>query len=107
MQDFSLTGPISWASRAAQVEATVNTVQEGCTVPLQRLLWKREQKQEAQDIPTWNDKSNKDPSPLAYDIEELMQGVEKDAPEREVRKGDVVTCRPEQMNAHSQCTSLR
>ena len=27
---FSLTGPVSWAGRAAQVEVTINTVQEGC-----------------------------------------------------------------------------
>ena len=26
---FSLMGPISWAGRAAQLEVTVNTVQEG------------------------------------------------------------------------------
>ena len=27
---FSLTGPIGGASRAAQIEVTINTVQEGC-----------------------------------------------------------------------------
>ena len=26
---FSLTGPVNWASRVAQVEETVNTLQEG------------------------------------------------------------------------------
>ena len=27
--EFSFTGPVNWAGRTAQVEATVNTVQEG------------------------------------------------------------------------------
>ena len=27
--EFSLTGPVNWARRTAQVEATANTVQEG------------------------------------------------------------------------------
>ena len=27
---FSLTDPVNWARRTVQVEATVNTVQEGC-----------------------------------------------------------------------------
>ena len=28
--EFGLRGPVNWARRTVQVEATVNTVQEGC-----------------------------------------------------------------------------
>ena len=31
----------------------------------------------------------------AYDIKEWMQSMKEDAPKGEVRKGDVVDCRPE------------
>ena len=43
---------------------------------------------------------------MAYNIQEWMQGVEKDAPEVEVRSGDVITCRPEQRNIHLHCAGL-
>ena len=40
----------------------------------------------------------------AYDIKEWMWGLGEHAPKGEVRKGDVVNCRPEWRNAHSQHT---
>ena len=40
---LSLTGPISWAGRAVQVEATQSTVWEGC--------WAIEEKEQRQGIP--------------------------------------------------------
>ena len=41
---------------------------------------------------------------MAYDIEEWMCGMEEDAPKVEVGNGDVINHRPQQRNAHSQCT---
>ena len=40
---------------------------------------------------------------MAYNIEEWIWGVEEDAPKVEARNGDVIDCRPEQRNTHSQC----
>ena len=41
---------------------------------------------------------------VAYDIKEWMWGMEEDAPKGEVRNGNVINCRPDQRNAHSQYT---
>ena len=47
---FSLTGPISWAGRAAQVDATVKTVQE-CHHTIMEAVVEKRTKARGQDIP--------------------------------------------------------
>ena len=93
---FSLMGPTSWAGRAAQVEATVSTVQDGSHATTEAVIEKRTK--------AWGPghacrmmKVTKTPT-AAYDIEEWIWGVEEDSPEKGTRKG-VVANSPEQMNA--------
>ena len=57
------------------------------------LLWIRELRPGGQDIPH-NDKGKEDPA-MAYNIEEWMWGMEKDAPKVEARSGNMINHRPE------------
>ena len=100
---FSLTGLTSWASRAAQVEATICTVQEGHHAIAEAVVEKRT-KARGPGHPCGMMKVTKTPT-TACNIEEWMQVVEEDVPEKEVRKGSVAKHRLEQMNVHSQQTS--
>ena len=94
-------GPISWAGRAGQVEATINAVQEGCQAITEAFVKKRT-KARGPGCPHKMTKVMRIPT-TAY-IKEWMLGMEEDAPKGEVRNGNVVSHRPEQRNAHSQCT---
>ena len=58
---FSLTGPVNWAGRVAQVEVTVHTMQEGCWDIADAVMEKRT-KDGGQDTPR-NDKSKPRPPP--------------------------------------------
>ena len=98
---FSLTGPVNGAGRTAQVEATANTVQEGLQATVDAVVEKRT-KARGPGHSCGMMKATWAPA-AAYNIEEWMQGLEEDAPEGEVRKGDVDNCRLEQRNTHSQC----
>ena len=96
-------GLTSWASRAAQVEATVNTVQKGHCAIVEAVVEERT-KARGPGHPCGMTKVMKTTT-AAYDIEEWMRGVEEDAPKRWQEKGSVAKCRPEPINTHSQCTS--
>ena len=91
---FSLMGLISWAGRTAEVVATVNTVQEGHQAISEAVVEKRT-KARGPGHPHRTMKVMRAPT-TAYDIEDRMQGMEEDAPEGEVRSGNVVNCSPEQ-----------
>ena len=97
---FSLMGPINWAGRTAQIEATINTVQEGHWVISHVVTEKRtkvrepghcHRTMEVMRTPT-----------AAYDIKEWMQGIEEDAPKVEVRSGNAINHRSEWVNVHLQ-----
>ena len=99
---LSLVGPISWASRAAQVAATVNTVQEGHWA-IAEVVVERRTKARGPGHPHGMMKETRTPA-AAYDVKEWMWGMKEVATKGEVRKGGVVNCRPEQRNTHSPCT---
>ena len=100
---FSLTGPINWAGRTAHVEVTINTVQEGHQAIVDAVVEKRN-KARRPGCPLGTTKVMRTPS-VVYDIEELMWGVEEDAPQVEARNGNMIDCRPEWRNAHPQCAA--
>ena len=97
---FSFTDPIIWASRTAQVEVTINTVQEGCWAIVDVVVEKRT-KAWGPGTPHRMTKVKKTPA-MANNIEEWMQGMEEDAPEVEVINGNLINHRPEWRNACSQ-----
>ena len=90
---FSLKGPISWASRTAQVEVTVNTVQAGCQAIAEAVVEKRIKIRGPQHTCRMI-KVMRTPT-AAYDIKEWMWDMEEDASKGEVRSGDAVNHRPE------------
>ena len=98
---FSLKGPISWAGGAAQVEVTLNTVQEGCPAIADAIVEKRT-KARGPGHPYRMMKVMRTPT-AAYDIEEWMQGDGRGCSQRDVRKGDAVNCSPKWKNAYTQC----
>ena len=95
-------GPINWAGRTAQVEVTINTVQEGHQAISDAVVEKRT-KARGPGHPHRMMKVMGTPA-MAYKIEEWMWGMEEDAPEGVARNGDAINCRPEQRNAHSHHT---
>ena len=84
------------------VEVTINTVQEGHQATVEAVVEKRA-KAKGPGCPGGMTNVMRNPA-TAYDIEEWMWGMEEDAPKGEMRKVIVVNHRPEQRNAHSQCT---
>ena len=79
---FSLMDLTSWAGRAAQVEATVNTVEESCHAIAEAVVEKRT-KARGPGHPCRTMKVMKTPI-AAYDIGEWTWGVEEDAPKKGV-----------------------
>ena len=77
--------PINWAIRTAQVEATINTVQEGCTEPSRDAVVEKRTKAMGPGHLCGMTKVTWTPA-VAYDIEEWMWGIEEDAPKFEGRK---------------------
>ena len=84
---------IIWASRTAQVEVTINTVQEGCQAIVEAVVEKTAKKRRP-GHPCGMMKVTRTPT-ATYDTEEWMKGMEEDTPKGEVRNGDVVNCGPE------------
>ena len=74
---FSMMGPTSWAGRAAQVEVTVNTVQEGHWAIA--AVVEMRTKARGPGHPHGTIKVTRTPA-TAYDIKEWVWGVEEDAP---------------------------
>ena len=93
----------SWATRAAQAEVPISTVQEGCCANLEAVVEKRT-KARGPGCPHRMTKIMKTPA-TSYDIEEWMQGVEGDTPQKDTRKNDAARYRSEWLNAHSQQAS--
>ena len=91
-------GPINWAGRTAQIEVTLNTVQEGHPAISDAVVEKRTKARG----PAGQDGTVKVMRTLtmAYDIEQWMQRVEEDVLKVEVRNGKTISHRPEWRNAH-------
>ena len=83
---FSLTGSVNWAGRMAQVEVTVNTIQEGHQAIVDAVVEKRT-KARGPGFPQGMMRATQAPT-TAYNIEEWMWGLEEDAPKVEARNDD-------------------
>ena len=98
--ELGLRGLFNWARKPVQIEATINTMQEGHQAIADAVMeW--ELRSGGQDTPEEWQKQPR-PLPAAYNIEEWMWGL-REAPSGEVRNGDVGNHGLEQRSAHSQC----
>ena len=85
-------GFINWASRTAQVEVTINTEQEGHQAIADAVMEKRT-KAWGPGCPCRTMKVTRTPA-VAYDMKELMWGMEEDAPKVEARNTAIINHKP-------------
>ena len=97
---FSMTGPVNWASKAGQLEVTVNALQEGHQAIVEAVVEKRT-KARGPGCPHGMMKVMKAPT-TAYNIGKWMRGLEEDAPKVKMRNGDTINHGLEQRNDYSQ-----
>ena len=88
---FSLTGSVNWPGRLAQVEATVNTVQEGCWAIADAVLEKK-MKARGPGHPLGMGKAAQSSVDVCK-VDDLMQGLDKGVSNGEVRMS----------NSHAHC----
>ena len=72
--EFGLGGPFYWAGRPAQIEASRETVQEGCHATVDAVVEKK-MKARGPGQPWGKAKPPKTPA-VSYYVEEWMQGLE-------------------------------
>ena len=94
-----MAGLVIWAGREAQVKMTVNMVQEGPQAIADTIVEKR-MKAQGPGHPWGKTKTNQTPA-VACNIEEWMQGIEKDDSMVEVRNGREENHRAKIKNAWS------
>ena len=83
---LSLRGPVTWAGRTSQVEATLHTIQEGHRAMVHAVMEKKTKTRgpgHSQELrrATW-------PSPAACNVDDWMWGLDKEASDEEVRRID-------------------
>ena len=89
--ELGLRGPVNWAGRTAQVEATVNTIQEGHLAIADAII-KKKMKARGHGCP-WGLRRVTQSSAAAYHVDDWIQGLDKGVSDEEMRTDDIWTHR--------------
>ena len=84
--DLGLSGPVSWAGRIAQVEATITIIQEGCQAITDTIM-EMKVKSRGPGCPQWSRGSTQS-SAATCNIDNWMWGLDESASKKEVGRTD-------------------
>ena len=100
--ELGLRGPVNWAVRTVQVEAIINTIQEGCQVMMDAVM---EKKTMARGLGhPWGSRGATQSSAATCNIDNWMWGLDEGTSDREVgRAGDILAEKYGWDSAHALC----